>query len=1067
MKKMLTENMRKKPGLWFALLLMLLAGTSAQAQTFKITGVVTAKADGQLLQGVTVSVKGSRTATQTDAFGKFGITVSSGSVIQLSFIGYQTKEVTVNSAGEPLQVTLEPAQGTLNEVVVTALGIAKQKRSLGYAVQELKAKDISEARENNLVSALEGKVAGVRVTNSQGSMGSSRIVIRGETSISGNNQPLFVINGFPVDNSQNVPTGSSRDFQNAIADINPDDIESISVLKGPNAAALYGSRAAHGVVLIKTKSGKNKKGLGITVNSNTTFENLLTLPKYQNVFGQGSNGEFAYKDGKGGGTNDAVDESWGPRMDGQLIPQLFDGTPAPFVAHPNNVKDYFKTGVGYSNGIAIADASDKFDYRFSANTQKNYGVIPNTDLGRNSFSLNTTLRVDPRLTLTAAVNYIQTNAGNLPGSGGKRSTSTMLQFTWFGRQVDMNQLRDHYNKTGSPLNWNNAYYSNPFFIAEQNTVGQTRDRIIGNLGLSYKIIDGLTANLKTSTDYYTDRRKLRIAYGTSGTPFGSYEEDAYTVRESNTEATLNYTRKLNNDFNLEALAGGNLRTTYFQDNDQKAPKLAVAGLYTLTNSRDPLISSDSFARSKIYSAFGSATLSFRNYAFLTFTARNDWSSTLPVQNQSYFYPSVSGSVVLTDAFDIKSDVLSYAKIRGGWSKVGNDASPYQLLNTYPFITPPFGSNPQLTTSSLKLNPNLKSETTTSSEVGVEAGFFNNRIRVDASYYSSSSYNQILKVDVSPTTGYQQQLINAGRLNNHGVEVQLGLTPVKTRDFTWDINLNYARNRSKLISLDNEGNLKNYSLGNDGTIQTIATVGSAYGSLFGLGFLRDDKGQIVVNDDGSPATNPTEKILGKYTPDWIGGITNSFTYKSISLSFLIDASIGGSQYSGTNATGSYTGVLASTLHGRDSEHGGLSYYFPGNDNSQAPVAGSSAPGGEIIHQDGIIFKGVTADGKPNKSILPAQRYYEGLYGFDEAWIYSSSFVKLREVKIGYDLPAAWLNHIGFVGARIALVGRNLLFIHKKIPNVDPETAFNTGNGQGLEDLSLPGTRSFGFNLNLRF
>jgi hypothetical protein len=422
--------------------------------------------------------------------------------------------------------------------------------------------------------------------------------------------------------------------------------------------------------------------------------------------------------------------------------------------------------------------------------------------------------------------------------------------------------------------------------------------------------------------------------------------------------------------------------------------------------------------------------------------------------------------VLTDAFDIKSDVLSYAKVRGGWAKVGADASPYQLYNTYPFITPPFGSYPQLTAGALKLNPDLKPEITTSSEVGVEAGFFKNRIRLDASYYSSSSYNQILLVDVSASTGYRQQLINAGRLNNHGVEVQLGLTPVKTTNFTWDLNLNYARNRSNLVSLDNAGRLQNYSLGNDGTIQTIATVGKAYGSLFGLAYLRDNSGQIVVNADGSPATNPTEQILGKYTPDWIGGITNSFTYKSISLSFLIDASIGGSQYSGTNATGTYTGVLASTLPGRDAQHGGLAYYYPGNDNSRLPVAGSG-PGGEKVYNDGIIFKGVTPDGKPNKTITPAQQYYKALYNFDEPWIYSSSFVKLREVKIGYDLPAALLSRIGFVGAKIALVGRNLFFIHKNIPNVDPETAFSTGNGQGLEDLSLPGTRSFGFNINLRF
>jgi len=1069
MTKLLTGRVPDRRALPLGGLLLILFlslfSYSTQAQSNKVHGVVTGKPDGAPLDGVTIKVKGTARATQSNNEGKFEISASASEVLQFSFVGYAPVELPASEGN--LQVTLEPTKGALNEVVVTALGIVRQKKSLGYAVQELKSKDISETSEPNLVNTIEGKVAGVRVTNSQGDMGSSRIVIRGETSISGNNQPLFVINGFPVDNDQQLGNAPSRDFQNPIADISPNDIESISFLKGPNAAALYGSRAAHGVVLIKTKSGRKKKGIGVTVNSNTSFDNLLTLPKYQNVFGQGANGEFSYKDGAGGGVNDNVDESWGPKMNGQLIPQFFDGTPQPFVPHPNNVKSFFKTGVSYNNGVSIGDAGDKYDYRFGVNTSKMFGVIPNSDLGRNNFTINSTLKLDPKLTLTVNANYVQTNAGNLPGSGGKRSTSTMLQFIWMGRQVDMNKLRDHYYSTGSPLNWNNAYYSNPFFVANENTVGQRRDRLIGNIGLSYKITNELTANLKSATDYYTDRRKLRIAYGTSGTPYGSYEEDAYTVSETNTEFTLNYTRKLNTDFALEVLGGTNLRTKSFEENDQKAPRLAVADLYTLTNSRDPLVSSNNFYKLKTYSVFGQAQVSYRNYAFVNFTARNDWSSTLPINNLSYFYPSVSASLVLSDAFDIKSDALSYAKLRGGWSKVGADAQPYQLLNTYPFITPTFGSYPQLTAGALDLNAGLKPETTTSSEVGLEAGFFNNRVRLDLSLYQSSSYNQILAVDVSNTTGYSQKLINAGRLNNHGLEVQLGFVPVKTAHFTWDINANYAMNRSKLKALDNQGLLKNYVLGSDGSIQTVATVGQPYGSLYGTAFLRDAKGEIVVNDDGTPATNPNNQVLGKYTPDWLGGVTNTFTYDHLSLSVLIDGSFGGRQYSSTNATGSYTGVLASTLPGRDAAHGGLSYYFPGNDNSKQAVPGTAGPTGERVYDDGKIFKGVTADGKPNQVIIPASQYYKTLNNFDEAWIYSSDFVKLREVKLGYDLPARWLQPIGFVSANISLVGRNLWIIHRKAPNVDPETAFNTGNGQGLEDLSLPGTRSYGINVNFKF
>ncbi|RFM25666.1 SusC/RagA family TonB-linked outer membrane protein [Deminuibacter soli] len=1053
-------------------LALLFAGVIVQAQT-RISGIVSSAGTNTPLAGVSVHIKGASKGVVTDAGGNFSITANTGDSLAFEYVGYAIKYV---AATNNLQVVLDAEQGNLNEVVVTALGISKQRKALGYSVQELKSKDIAEAKETNLVNALAGKVAGVRITNSQGGMGSSRIIIRGETSISNYNQPLFIVDGLPVDNSQlgntvgtTVATGvnASRDYPNTISDINSDDIESLSVLKGPNAAALYGSRAAHGVVLIKTKTGKPKNGLGVTLTSSTSFENLLTLPKYQDVFGQGSNGQFSYVDGKGGGVNDAVDESWGPKMQGQLVPQFFDGTPQPFVPHPDNVRDYFKTGVTYNNGIAIEDANDKITYRFSYNNLKQTGVTPNSDISKNFFRLNTSLKLAPRLTLNTNVNYIRSYADNLPGAGGIRATSTMLQFTWFGRQVDINKLRDNYNQTGSGLNWNNAYYSNPFFVANQNTVGQQRDRIIGNIGLSYKIAEGLNANFKTGNDYYTDRRKLRIAYGTNGTPFGNYEEDAFTVNENNTELSLTYTKKLSHDFSIDALAAGNIRYKTYSENDQIAPKLAVAGIYTLSNSRDPLVSSSYYSKLKQNSIYGSAQVGFRNYAFVSVTLRNDWSSTLPISSMSYFYPSVNGSFILSDALHLQGNVLSYLKVRGGWAKVGNDTDPYQLQNVYPFVLPTFGGNPQLTAPSKALNPNLKSESVNTTEVGFEAGFFKNRAHLDVSLYHSSSTNQILNIDVSGTTGFTQQVLNGGKLTNKGIEVQAGVTPIKNKDFQWDININFAANKSKLWSLDDAGRLKNYVLGTDRTVSTVAAVGQAYGSLLGNAYTRNSSGQIVVDASGAPVTNPTQQILGKYTPDWIGGITNSFSYKNFNLSVLVDASIGGSLYSNTNSTGAYTGVLALTLPGRDAAHGGLNYYYPGNNTSAKPVQGNAGPNGETIHDDGMIFNGVTADGKANTSILSAQQYYKAVRNFDEAWIYSASYVKLREVKFGYALPAAWIKHIGFQGATVALVGRNLWIIHKNVPNIDPENAFNTGNGQGLEDLSLPSTRSYGINVNLKF
>ena len=1046
--------------------LLLLLSQQLLAQLPTVSGSVTSKNNGKSLQSVNVTVSGTNIVTQTDLNGRFTISAPLNSVLIFSSVGYQSQQVRIDVSTTHLSISLEEISASLSEVVVTALGISKQKKSLGYAVQEIKSAAISEAKEPNLVNALSGKIAGVRITNSQGDMGSSRIIIRGETSIAGNNQPLFVIDGIPVDNSQ-LGAGGSRDFANAISDINAEDIESISVLKGPNAAALYGSRAAAGVILIKTKTGKSKKGLGITFNSNIAFEDLLILPDYQNAYGQGSNGKFSYVDGKGGGTNDGVDESWGPKLDGRLIPQFYsNGEPVPFIAHPNNVRDFFETGSAISNSISIADATEKFDYRISFNHLKQNGVIPNSAQGKKSITLNTTLRLTPRLSFTTDVNYFQTQADNLPGAGGKRSTSTMLQYTWFGRQVDISQLKNYRNEDGSTFNWNNSYYSNPYFIAYENTVEQRRNRIIGHAGFNYDFGKGLVLNFRSGTDYYNDRRKLKVAYGTNGTPYGSYQETAYTLNENNTEATLQYVKKLNSDFSIDVLGGGNVRSRFYEENDQVAPRLAAAGVYTLSNSRDPLQSSNYYSRLKTYSAFGSGQIGFRNYAFLNLTARNDWSSTLPAENLSYFYPSVNLSVVLTEALSIKSDFLSYAKIRGGWSKVGKDADPYQLINVFNFSAP-FGTNPQLNPSTIDFNKNLKPETTTSSELGAEFGFLKNRLRLDLSVYNTNSFDQILSVDVSPSTGYRKKLLNAGKINNKGIEVQLNTIPVQ-KEITWEVNLNYAANRSRVLELDKEGRLQNYVIGSTGSAQVLASVGKPYGTIFGNAFLRDASGDIVVNANGSPAVDPNKKVLGKYTPDWLGGINNSLSYKGIRLSFLVDASFGGSIYSGTYATGTYTGVLLNTLQGRGAENGGLNYYYPGNDKANGTVqVQGAAPNGEVVYDDGIVFDGVAADGSHNKKVIPAQQYYKSFRTIDEANVFDASYVKLREVKLGYTLPLEWVRVLGLESASVSLVGRNLWIIHKNVPHIDPETAFNTGNAQGLESLTLPTIRSYGFNINLKF
>ncbi|WP_129718080.1 SusC/RagA family TonB-linked outer membrane protein [Pedobacter sp. SYP-B3415] len=1052
------------------LLFFLTAGfvTSALAQV-TVTGSVSGKSDGQALPGVTVRIEGKTTGTVTDGSGRFSIQAATGDVLIFTYVGYVTQSQRVTGAS-PLNIVLDDTGNELAEVVVTALGISKEKKSLGYAIQEVKGVDLAEARESNLVNSLAGKVAGVNITNSQGNMGSSRIIIRGETSISGNNQPLFVVDGVPVDNSQ-LGAGGSRDYANAISDINAEDIESISVLKGPNAAALYGSRAANGVILIKTKSGKRGQSRSISLNSSTTFENLLVLPEYQDVYGQGSNGQFSYVDGRGGGVNDGVDESWGPKMDGRLIPQFnSNGVAVPFVPHPDNVRSFFETGHSLNNGVSFTGGGDAYNYRFSYNNSAQKGVVPNSELNKNSFGLNTSFDLLPKLKLDVGVNYVRTSSDNLPGAAGRRASSTMLQFLWFGRQVDVGALYPYRDANGNTFNWNNSYYSNPYFIAYENTVSQRRDRLIGNAGLTYQISEGLKLNFRTGNDYYNDRRKIRIAYGTNGTPFGSYQETGYTVNENNTEATLNYNKQLNTDFSLDVLAGGNLRSRFYEENNQLAPRLAVAGIYTLANSRDPLSSSNYYSRLKIYSLFSSAQIGFRDYAYLNLTARNDWSSTLPSQNNSYFYPSANASLILTEAFDWKNDILNFAKLRGGWSRVGKDTDPYQLVNTYPF-NPIFDSYPLVTLTDRYLNPNLKPEYTNSTEAGIELGFFKNRIRLDLSLYDTNSFNQIFSADISTATGFAQKLINAGHINNRGIEVQLGLTPVKQQDgLQWDITTNFSRNRSRVLELDDEGQLNSVVLGSSG-VQVLASIGQPYGTLFGTAYQRNADGQILVNASGYPQVDPTKQVLGAYPPKWIGSIGNDFSYKGFSLGFLVDAKVGGSIYSGTHSTGYTTGVLAETLQGRDEENGGLPYYYPGNDRSAAPVQlpshGSAAPGAATVYHDGVIFDGVRADGSRNTRILSAQQYYKSIASINEAHVFSSTAVRLREVTLGYTLPKKWLAGAGIANARFSLVGRNLWIIHKDVPHIDPETAFATDNAQGLESLQLPTTRSYGFNLNLTF
>lgn len=1059
------------------------------AQVTTVRGIVTTEEDGEPVIGASVIVKGTSLGTVTDVNGRFELSglPPSATRLLISYISLMAKEVAI---APQVSVTLKSDTHLLDEVVVTALGISREKKALGYTAQEVKQDALVQGKDNNLLNSLSGKIAGVRITNTQGDVGSSRIVIRGETSIAGENQPLFIVDGIPVDNSQLNARSSGRDFKNAIADLNPEDIKTLTVLKGPNAAALYGARAAHGAIVITTKGGdKRQKGIGITLHSSTQVSFVATLPEFQNLFGQGAGGRFSYVDGKGAGVNDGVDESWGPRLDiGLLIPQFdspldADGNrvATPWVSHPNNVRDYFRMGISTNNGISVARGDDKYQFRVGYNYEKQVSIVPDAGTNKTNISLNTDYHLAKWIVVGATANYIVYTAPSLPGSAtpsgsNVRSNSPMLQFLWFGRQVDTNSLKADYTR-----NWNSSYYDNPFWSASYNTQSQERHRLIGDLHAEFRLTDGLNVRFRTSTDWYNDRRKSKVKWGSAGagSPYGSYAEDAYTVKENNTEVLATYIKQLNKNWGIDALLGFNVRNKQYENNYQAAPRLAVADLYTLTNSRDPLTSSNDFYRLRQYGLYGSIQLDYRRWAFLNITGRNDWSSTLPVDNNSYFYPSVTASVLLSEAFGWRSKAVNYLKIRGGWSQVGADANPYQLATVFTSETA-FNGNPLQSSSTIGMNPNLKPEKTSSIEAGFEAAFWDNRLYLDFTYYKTDSRNQILKLATTAASGYTSQVRNAGHIRNRGYEIQLGAVPIQTsKGFRWNLDLNYGANSSKVVKLDDEGLITSYQLYSSG-IQILASVGEAYGTLFGTSYVRDANGNVVVDANGLPKISTTNKTLGKFTPDWTGGISNTFSYRSLSLSFLIDASVGGSIFSNTNKTGKYTGVLANTLSGRDAEHGGLWYYTDAMGNnvrlSESPSYSVSSDGlyyaqvngqSTRVYQDGIMVEGVTESGSKNEEVVSAEKYYHRIYSIAEANVYDASYVKLREVALSYRLPRLWTQKLHLQEASVTLTGRNLWTIYKSVPNIDPESALTTGNAQGVEAYSLPTTRSFGVNLSVKF
>lgn len=1035
------------------------AAAVAQAPT-TVTGTVTSLETGEPLPGITVMVEGTGIGTLTDAQGRYSIDVPAGSdMLTFSSLAYGDKSIAIT--GDVMNVELSSEAIALEGVVVTALGIEQQERAISTSVAELDSEEFTDAPEPNLVNALAGEVAGVQTVGAGPQGGSARIVIRGASSISGNNQPLFVVDGVPISNDAPGLDGyGGFDYGNAASDINSADIASVTVLKGPNAAALYGSRAANGVILITTKDGSGIDGTRITVQSNTSFTEPLRLPDYQNQYGQGYGGEYSF-----GTINTGADESWGPPCDGRPIVQWWsDGEPAPFECHPNNVRDFFETGLSTYNSVSLASATDQANARISLSNENIDGMYPGFEQDKWNVSLNGALEMSDRFRGDASVNYIRKEAEHRPGIGYDYA-NFMQQTVWFGRSVSMDRLREAYFSSPDVMDtWNPAFHTNPYWLQLRNNNWDDRDRIIGNASLSYDLADWLTTTARVGTDWYQDERKREWYEDGTNNFYSGFVHTNLNTNETNVDLLLSGSRDLTSSITLNATVGGNHRYAEYSWDQAIVDELTVPGIFSVGNSARPVRTGDYLEQLAMNSLYGQAQFGYNNYAFVQVTGRNDWSSTLPEENNSYFYPSVSGSFIFTDAFDLGSDILSFGKVRASWAQVGNDASPYQLRATYPAQGSFNGNIPAFAVPDELANANLKPEQTESWEIGTNLQFLNNRLGLEATYYDMVTRDQILATQISGATGFYSQVVNAGAIANKGIELRLNATPVALDNgFTWDMAINYANNDSEILELA-EG-LDTYVLGQYWQVTTEAKVGDSYGGLYGIGFLRecvrdgsgacrvdedgntirDPNGAVIIGADGLPLPTNERILLGNYTPDWSGSLSNTFGYKGLELSFLLDSRQGGELYSVTQAFGLYTGVLEETLEGRE-----ISF---GTDEE-----------GNYICEPGLAVPGVTESGEPNEVKVCPNEYYKYLFasGIREGAVYDASYVKLREARLGYTFPQSIMEKTPFSNMSIALVGRNLM-LWTDMPNIDPETAFDAGNSQGFEFGQIPSARSIGFNI----
>ncbi|PXV65424.1 TonB-linked SusC/RagA family outer membrane protein [Dysgonomonas alginatilytica] len=1033
-------------------LIMLLSGMTVKAQTgekITVSGIVT-DGNGETLIGASVVQKGTTNASMTGLDGDYKLTVPSNATLVVTYVGFNPKEVQVGGRTK-LDIVVSEDTKLLDEVVVTALGIKRDKKSLGYSLEEVKGDRLTETRDPNITNALTGKVAGLLITQSgTGPSGSSRIVLRGNNSLAGNNQPLIVVDGVPIDSS----TGGTDDFYgnknvdrgSAMADISPDDVESMSILKGPAAAALYGSRAGNGVIMITTKKGSFNKGLGVSINSNLTIDNPMQLPKLQNSYGQGSGNLYDYN----------KPASWGARMQGQDVVDMF-GNKIKYTPSNNKITDFLRTGNTWTNSVDLSKGNENSTVRLGVLNMKNDNVVPNSDFRRTSATLRATANLSKKLSFDAKVSYINQETNNRIKLAGDPD-NIFYNYLLMPRSVHFNDLANTYpnfaypegtlttarvDLSGKPVSWTPEYSAkirNPYWAANKNTNIDKRNRFIGFASLKYEFTDWLNIQGRYGIDYHNS--KFANIHAT-GTPYwqqsGDYLMQDDTFYETNADFLITMNRSLTEKIGLVATAGGNImyqRSDYLK---AETGGLGIPNWYTLKNGLQK-IAEDGYSKQQINSLYATASFSYDNTLYLDLTARNDWSSMLNPNNWSYFYPSVSASWLITESlnkWDAKPSFLDYAKLRASWADVGNSGTPYQLLEKRGYGVEQLQNGTPIIISSLEnvlRFQDLKEERVRSYEVGFEAKAFNNRVGLDVAFYNKEARNQILKADVPSSTGYKYKIINAGNVRNRGIELLLSGVPVQTKDIQWNVDLNFAKNQSKILELDDEITQQILS---DGSIsdflKIVAQVGGNYGDLYGKPYMKKD-GQILVNSSGLPIADPNFVKMGNFNPDWMGGIVNNIRVKNVSFMFQIDMRYGGDVYMGSIREGMSAGTLEETLANRE---------------------------------EGFIVNGVFADGTPNNKPVLAEQYWSALAGISEPWIYDATNVRLREASIGYTFPKSILRKTPLQSAKLSLVGRNLWMIYSKTKGFDPEAGYSTGNAQGLEFGSMPTLRSLGFNVNISF